>query len=148
MIKQEYMTTNYLFRVELPTSACRDVACHVSTKKQISWQHQNVSITTKSRKYRDKILVENSSHLSSLKKSRRDSSSVEKDHTESLRMPLGDVLSLSKYMRTNTKPSCIPNGMLCVVVEHFLYQAIIPNGIKKERIFFTQLQDYKQSNIN
>ena len=50
-------------------------------------------------------------------------------------MPLGDVLSLSKYMRTNTKSRCIPNGMLFVGVAYFFYQAIIPNGIFFERVF-------------
>ena len=33
----------------------------------------------------------------------RDYSLVEKDNNANPRMPLGDVLSLSKYMRTNTK---------------------------------------------
>ena len=43
------------------------------------------------------------------KKSRRDSSSIEKNNT-------------------------LPNGMLFVIVAHFLYQAIIPDGIKKQRL--------------
>ena len=52
----------------------------------------------------------------------RDYSSVEKNNNVSIRMPLG--------MRTNTKLGCIPNGMLRVIFIHFLYRAIIPNGIQ------------------
>ena len=56
----------------------------------------------------------------------RDYSLVEKDNSVNLRMPLG--------MRTNSKSCCIPNGMLFVVVEHFFYRAIIPNGIRSRTI--------------